>query len=95
MSRGTDSENSGSLNGRNESMAQITCEDELDPDVMASMSSLGCFKDREALIATGHKITFQGERCKPQGLQPYGGFVVSYANFGEVSGVSESNSRSL
>ena len=59
MSRGTDSENSGSLNGRNESMAPITCEDELDPDVMASMSSLGCFKDREALIVTGHKLSSQ------------------------------------
>ena len=51
MSRGNDNENNAALNGRNESMAQITCEDELDPDVMASMSSLGCFKDRDALIA--------------------------------------------
>ncbi|CAG5113531.1 Oidioi.mRNA.OKI2018_I69.chr2.g7630.t1.cds [Oikopleura dioica] len=29
----------------------FTNEDELDPDVMASMSSLGCFKDREQLVA--------------------------------------------
>ena len=29
----------------------FTHEDELDPDVMTSMSSLGCFKDREQLVA--------------------------------------------
>ena len=28
----------------------ITNEDELDPDVMDSMTSLGCFKDRQILI---------------------------------------------
>ena len=28
----------------------ITAEDELDPDVMDSMTSLGCFKDRQVLI---------------------------------------------
>ena len=28
----------------------ITNEDELDPDVMNSMTSLGCFKDRQLLI---------------------------------------------
>ena len=28
----------------------ITNEDELDPDVMDSMTSLGCFKDRQVLV---------------------------------------------
>ena len=29
---------------------EITSEDDLDPDVMTSMTSLGCFKDKAVLI---------------------------------------------
>ena len=50
MSRGNDPDTTQMADNRAQSFPPITCEDELDPDVMASMSSLGCFKDREALV---------------------------------------------
>ena len=51
MSRGNDGDSGSGLENRSQTFQPITTEDELDPDVMISMSSLGCFKDREQLVS--------------------------------------------
>lgn len=52
MSRGNENDG-GAIHDaqRGQAIPLINAEDDLDPDVMASMSSLGCFKDREQLVS--------------------------------------------
>ena len=52
MNRGSDNDPSQHPNpdiNRTQPVPLIGTEDELDPDVMTSMSSLGCFKERDSL----------------------------------------------